>query len=279
MTPMTDDVKVIDTQAWSCGLKPSLGGAVLWLRHGGRDILRPAPPGESDVLSTACYPLVPFANRMGRARLRFQEQQVDLMPHPVAIPHALHGLGWQSSWDVVHRAADMILLSHRHQGDLWPWAYRAEQKIQLSRDEAILRLSLTNESHRDMPAGLGLHPFFPKPGNAVFESQVRSVWLTGPDDLPTEKTDIPAAWDWSQGTAIRTAKVDHCFAGWSGQARVNQINMRADTPLIHVFTAPDSNFFCVEPVSHAPNKLPGQPDGMTVLKPGQTQTLTMVLRA
>ena len=49
-------------------LDPALGGALLSFRKGDVDLLRPTPAGASDVLETACFPLVPYANRIADGR-------------------------------------------------------------------------------------------------------------------------------------------------------------------------------------------------------------------
>jgi len=57
---------------WICELRPGLGGAITSLGLGGGPVLRPTPETASAILETACFPLVPYANRIADAGFQFQ---------------------------------------------------------------------------------------------------------------------------------------------------------------------------------------------------------------
>ena len=48
----------------------------------------------------ACYPLVPFSNRIANGRLVFDGQAFKLEPNWPGVRHPMHGEGWARSWDV-----------------------------------------------------------------------------------------------------------------------------------------------------------------------------------
>ena len=49
-----------------------------------------------------------------------------------------------------------------------------------------------------------------------------------------------------------------------------------DSDWLHVFRPPAGDFFCLEPVSHMPDAI-NRPEGMAMLAPGATQTLSMMV--
>ena len=62
----------------SLGIRPEIGGSISHFRQGAADILRPAPPDSRQPLDMACFPLVPFANRIAGGRFRFENHDVAL---------------------------------------------------------------------------------------------------------------------------------------------------------------------------------------------------------
>src|ERR1700743_1048408 len=107
-------------------LAPEGGGAVARFCVDGIDVLRRAPPDTRDVLEAACFPLVPFANRIAHGTFTFAGETVRLPRNFGDHPHALHGQGWQSGWEVRGATADTALLRYEHTADAWPWDYTAE---------------------------------------------------------------------------------------------------------------------------------------------------------
>ena len=49
----------------------------------------------------------------------------------------------------------------RSRGHDWPWKFYSEQYFGLEPDRLNYELSISNTDSSAMPAGLGLHPFFP----------------------------------------------------------------------------------------------------------------------
>jgi len=90
----------LNAAGWSAAVLPETGGAIASLCHEGQPVLRRADPDVDDVLDCASFALIPFANRIGDADLRFGDQVLPLEPDPAALPHALHGHGWRVAWSV-----------------------------------------------------------------------------------------------------------------------------------------------------------------------------------
>ncbi|MFC0205702.1 aldose 1-epimerase [Novosphingobium soli] len=269
-------------------LSPERGGSVLSLRVGGVDLLRPTPAHVAEdprgPLETACFPLVPYTNRIAAGRFDFGGRRCQLPLNFGDHPHSLHGFGWTSPWQVEDTGEDHVVLSHERRGDgAWPWAYRAQQRARVTDNGIVLSLSVENTSDEGMPAGLGLHPYFPSPPGTHLRFQSQGVWLSTPDLLPERLAPAETLGDWSAGRPVAgEALIDHCYGEWDGRATValasgQELRMTArGAPFLHVYRPPDQAFFCLEPVTHMPDAI-NRPKGMDVLRPGCTLELEMTL--
>ena len=273
----------LEAHGWSVALLPSLGGAIDYLRHGGRDVLRPTPPDPADALETACFPLVPFANRIAHGRFEFAGRRYQLPLNFGDHPHNLHGLGWQAAWDVVTSGIDHVVLRHEHGGgDAWRWPYRAEQHLSLAPGAMVAQLSLTNLSEQAMPAGLGFHPYFPMNAATRLRFAADRMWQVDPTLLPTAPVAADHFADWAAGAAAAGDRlIDNSFDGWHGSSIVEQANGSCrleahGAPVLHLYRPAGGAFFCIEPVSHLPDAINN--GGMRSLMPRETQTLRMSLR-
>jgi hypothetical protein len=142
-------------------LDPSRGGVVREFTWHGLDVFRPTPSeAGDDPLEVACFPMVPYVNRVAGGHFDFMGRTVQLEPNWSGDPHPLHGQGWRSSWDVVSASDTTATLRFEGGGNEWPWRYRSEQCFELGPDELWVELSVENLSDTPMPAMLGLHPYF-----------------------------------------------------------------------------------------------------------------------
>lgn len=263
---------------------PALGGAIACLRRDGRDVLRPTPEGASDPLDTACFPLVPYANRIARGRFAFDGGRYALPRNFGEHPHSLHGVGWRRPWAVAatdERKA-MLVLHHDPDAD-WPWRFRAEQHVRLSEDGLGVTLLVANDGDGPMPAGLGLHPYFPRHAMTRLTMTTGAMWLGDATMIPTEPVDAAHFGDWSSGAALPDTLIDNPFDRWTGSAaiatgdaitRVTAVGARG----VHLYAPPGGDFLCVEPVTHLPDALNRDFD-MDVLEPGDTLALAMRIEA
>lgn len=274
---------------WALDFAPELGGCLTNCSYQGHQILR-AANAPTDPRHAAAFPMVPFIGRINRGRFTFNGEQIALTPNMPPDLHAIHGRGWQSSWQMQQDETGKTTLWHDYDGNAdWPWSYRAEQVFTAQNEALTLHLSLTNTSHKQMPAGLGWHPYFPKAG-AQIHADVTSVWAgtekhiigNSPQPLSPE-TDLRGLRD------VHDLALDHCFtAGENGTVltwpeRNLSLTITASAPLRHltVYTPPGEDYFCVEPVSHAPDTvnsiLPANMTGLRVLEPDETLSAEIAL--
>lgn len=274
----------LERAGWTLTLRPDLGGSIARLIVDGRDVLRPTADGETDILQVACFPLVPYANRIAEGRFTFEGRDVALPALPQFAPHALHGDGWLSAWEVLEQDEASARMAYRHAAGAWPWGYEAEQTFALTEAGLRVDLSVRNTSDAPMPAGLGLHPYFPVAADTRLTLAAASVWRAEGSLIPTAQVGTGEVLDWSQGRSVADAPfVDHCYAGWTGVARLDSgagatvVRASANAGWAHVY-APGEDFCCVEPVTHRPNALhapAGEASGLKVLQPGEGMAMWM----
>jgi aldose 1-epimerase len=268
---------------WEAELRPEIGGAIAELRHRGVDVLRPTPAEARHPLETACFALAPYCNRIRDGRFRFGAREIALPPNFLPESHSLHGLSWLREWQVESAVESKCVLVDDHDGSGgWPWAYRAQQRIRLGPKGCAITLVLTNRSAEPMPAGMGLHPYFRRRPETEVRFESDYVLLSGADDPVPTGISAPAAHfaDFAGGSSLPGETVDHCFAGWSGEATVRDdlgtISLTADgAPHLHVYAPADGSALCLEPVTHTPDAPNRAPQEMIVLPPGCSASLTM----
>jgi aldose 1-epimerase len=265
------------------GVLPDVGGGLTywrWQTDGGLiDLLRPTDGHGATPLDLACFPLLPYSNRIRNGEFRFQGRAMKLPLNFGDHPHSIHGHGWQRSWTIERHQPDHLVLAYSHAADAWPFDYTARQTIDLHANGLSLSLDLENRSNDPMPAGLGFHPYFPCAGKARIVAPVDGVWLTDATQLPTTHVAPPAKWHLSKGRAVAGLHCDHVFTGWTGVARILwpnvEMTIHASEMLRHlvVYAPSGADFFCLEPVSHqtdAVNAHQGSDTGLRILAPGET---------
>lgn len=271
-------------------LAPETGGAIAGFRQGGFAVMRETPPDAGDVDSFACYPLVPFSNRIAGGRFSFQGRTYQLRRDAsTGGRHAIHGEGWQRAWSVAEAggaSARLMLDYHGAEAGAWPFPFRAEQHFALSRNGLTVTLVLTNAGATAAPAGIGLHPYFPRHDGVTLGFRARAVWQNAADQLPSAAIAPPAEWDFSAPRALKEPALDNCFAGWPGVAEIawpgagRTLKIDADHCFRHavVYTPPGCAYFAFEPVSHmndAINRMDLSDHGLVVLEPGGSLTGTV----
>jgi aldose 1-epimerase len=289
-TPQLGRVCLTDGLA-EAEVAPAEGGcltAFRWQgREGGRDgaidWLRPAPPQRGFAPSaSACFPLVPYSNRIRQGRFHFAGRDYTLAPNFDPSPHTIHGHGWQRAWQVAAQDKDSLTLAYRHDGSDWPQPYRAEQRFVLADGSLSVTLAVTNEGDGPMPAGLGLHPYFPRTPDCRLTAPVSQLWATDDEVMPTALVAPPPGADPGAGLTPATVALDNGFTGFAGRAviawpeRGASLTLEGDAALafLVVYTPPGADFFCVEPVSHCTDAVnlaaAGRGDtGIRTLAPGE----------
>jgi aldose 1-epimerase len=268
--------------AAEASLLPQLGGAVGSFTIERRAVLRPTPDHPTDPLETACFPLVPYANRIAGGRFIFGGKPYALPPNHPGFPQALHGLGWVVPWAVPEQTENSAVLTCSHRADEhWPWDWSAMQRIELSAHELRIALELANTSQQPMPAGLGLHPYFIRDSGDVLQFEADGLWRNSDVMIPDRPAPADALGNFARGAVPPDQSlIDNCYFGWNGSARWGEgVTLHATgSSFLHVYAPPGEDFVCLEPTSQMPDAL-NQPSfaqaGGRVLAPGASQMLKM----
>jgi aldose 1-epimerase len=264
--PTRVDIRAGDAHA---EIAPDVGGALAAFRYRGRDVMRPTPDDarrERNVRRHACYPLVPYSNRIADARLSFGGTAYTLARNFGDHPHAIHGVGWQRPWTVVdrHEASIRLALEHRPHADAaraWPWPFDAWQSIALVADGAgatlTLVLTIRNAGDEPFPFGLGWHPFFPRDDATVLGLSADGFWQTDATQLPTAHAAATGDRCFDPPRAIGSTALDNVYTGWNGEATLVDAAQRSKTTIradrgcafLVVYAPPSRGFVAIEPVT------------------------------
>ncbi|MES3002811.1 MAG: aldose 1-epimerase [Pseudomonadota bacterium] len=273
----------LESGALRCEIEPRLGGCIAGLWLGDEPVLRSTPAAQlGSARQSGSYPLVPFSNRIAQATLQWEGTQHPLVRNNGEEPHAIHGVGWQRPWEVLDSDGSFAMLAYEHRADpSWPFAFDSSQTFRIGDGVLELTLSLTNQSGREAPAGLGWHPYFTKRASSHIAFEATGRWEMGEDKLPTQRLS-------SKGLDEDCAflDIDHCFDGWSGAVRLRDeaLDVRIESTLARlvVFTNETREFIAIEPVSHvnnAMNLVQAGVDpamlGLAILQPGESISARM----
>jgi aldose 1-epimerase len=271
---MDDSLVVLQHQDMRLTLDPRRGGVIRELNWRGYHILRPTPAqAGDDPFDTACFPMVPYVNRVARGRFTFDERAVQIARNWSQDPHPLHGQGWRADWTVLTASKSNATLGFEGGGDEWPWRYSCEQRFELLQDTLSVELSVRNLCDARMPVMLGLHPYFPDAQHTQLHAQLPKVWLTDGEALPTQETQTPAGWNFEPARAVNAVALDHGFSGWNGVACLSwprhTVMVRApDCKFLHIYSPTGRDFFCIEPQTAPPGALSRDPMEASILVPG-----------
>ena len=272
-------------------INPSVGGSIARFEWVGGDrlpvpLMRGCHSDSNNVLEAACFPLVPFVNRIRGSRFTFRGREVALSPNMAGDASVLHGQGWLSAWQVLFASDREAELAFEHEAGEWPWSYEARQHFALDARGLTVRLSCLNASAEPMPCGLGQHPYFHCGRETRLDTKVDCAWEIDEQVLPVAKVPAEGRFDLSDRRVCGQG-LDHGFGGWGGTARISDhgwpVALEMSSPDAHYFqlySPKEGGLFVAEPVSHANAALNAPEEewpelGMRVLDPGEEMSLSM----
>lgn len=245
-------------------LVPELGGAVAaWEWKHGDDwlpLFRPWDGRSADRYTLACFPLVPWSNRITGGGFEHEGAFYPIEPNRDKEPYPIHGDGWLQSWNVAEHGNDRVKLSlesHRFKGN--PYHYRSTQTFLLLPDGLQIDLTVTHLGREILPYGLGLHPYFPRNTHTRLQSKAEGVWLAGADAIPNEHTNhLPPTWDYNAPAPLEGPMIDNCFTGWNGKSVIDYPDRGIAITMVMpdcngyslLYRPPGLDYFCLEPITH-----------------------------
>lgn len=277
----------IAAHGYEVGIDADRGGRIVSATFYGVDVLRrDMTTGASSALEAACFPLVPYSNRIRCGQFTFAGETHQLAPNWDGDAHVIHGEGWLRSWDIVEQDASRALLRLTG-GDGWPWLYECLQEIKVGPDGIGLSLALRNTGQTPMPAGLGFHPYFPRSASTRLQFDAKRIWPPLGDTAPTPQ--VPDSTNsFATLRPVSDCVLDHCFDGWPGTARITQadngldLTIKTNGEATHcvVYTPANEPYFCFEPVTHCTGAFEADDicdAGLKILQPGETFNLAVTI--
>lgn len=275
-----------------------VGGGLRSYRDGDRDVLQPYP------LEAICdgahgAVLIPWPNRLGDGRYRFDGVDYQV---PLTEPerrNAIHGfLRWRP-WQRLHQSsAQVVVATTLHPRPGYPWTLEVQIRYGLDEAGLTVETTATNAGEGVCPFGSGQHPYL-SPGTGLIDDCTLSLGadtriVTDPErQLPTGVEPVEGTqFDFRAGRRIADLQVDSAFQDLArdvgGRAWVrlaapdgNTAELWADKsyPIIQIYTAdtlaPDRRRLglAAEPITCPPNAFQtGQ--GVIRLQPGESVTAT-----
>lgn len=265
---MTPRVETIRSEAMTLEVLPDLGASLLNLRAAsGRPVLRPVDLADVRTSSQcACFTLLPYSNRIRDARFPFAGREIQLRP-TTSDGLAQHGDVRNRPWQVARVSGTQLRgdFDSRAFGDMnWPWAFTACVEYRLHGPHLDLSLTLTNADTREMPAGMGFHPYLARretdgtDPTLAFDAAL--TYDTDTRQLPLGSARPVQREDFRRPQPVGERTLDQVYTAWDGVARLDwgsrALTLTADAVFSHlvVFTAPDGSL-ALEPVSHATDAL------------------------
>jgi len=264
-------------------LAPDAGGSIAAFRWRDRPVMRDALPeavGKRDPLGMSAFPLVPYSNRIAGGRFTWDDKRIQLPLNLPPSPHSIHGLGWQRPWAASGVTATQARLTYVHVADAWGWDFVATQDFIAQPNGLDWVIAVTNHGTTDMPAGLGLHPYWANPAGTQLHAPTTGWWRTDRWVMPTDWVEDQTV-DLTPRLHPAEADTDNVFAGFGGDATI----LWPDGPACDIVAGKAARWLVVwapvgdtvtaiEAVSHPTDALntPGTP-GVVRLAPGATFAL------
>lgn len=266
-----------------------------WLQRGRwLPVIARSVPGEDPLAQHASFIMAPWCNRIRNALFTWKGRRIALRPDP-RDGTAIHGDVRKRPFNILDRSPVSALLSldsRDHPDFNFPWPLTLTARFQVHPAAIELQLALTNLADEPFPAGIGIHPYFPRAHPGSPRAAVIAAPCAG--RFPSERCmpTGPARADalsrrLSTIAAIPPGSVMHSLTGYTNLCTVlwptASLTMHSSPNHQHmVLFAPSSPlraepFFAVEPMTIAADGFnmlaAGRANhGVTVLAPGGSLT-------
>jgi aldose 1-epimerase len=242
---------------------PSCGARIVAFRAGRCDVLRPTTRKMLDsafVYGFAAFPLMPYSGPIFGDGFRFRGEWHPLGRNVPTEPTTTHGEAWIRPWTIVAQSDAEIRLAmdYAPAASAFPFAWRGDITYRLEQASLTVDLKVTNRDHRPMPAGLGLHPYFPRPSGTKLTFDCAGIWPPdAPEAVGQGTGPLVPGLDFRQGQDVSDIVFDRCFEGWDGRAILSMpdgrsVTIEADETFgkLQIYDAWNYPYICVEPVTN-----------------------------
>jgi aldose 1-epimerase len=270
-------------------IDPADGGRIVSLVIAGIERILPKARARArePALYWGCYPMVPWAGRLSNGRIPTNDGDVRLEPN--LPPSAIHGLGFDKSWEIVERTETTVAMMCELRGLGWPFGGHAVQRLSLGAESLELQLEVGGYN-RAGPAGLGWHPWFTRAPAAGVELcvQASEVLVVDADLVPTGAIrKVSPTEDLRSCPPLGDRRLDHVYVRAKSPAIVRwsdlELRIEYDTSMETVVVHTPTEGFCVEPQTMWPNApllaaAGVRGTGLRTLEPGESLSATETWR-
>jgi aldose 1-epimerase len=261
---MTATIIRLESDNQRLEVSPNMGAGVTaweWKDGGQRfPLFRPWDGISEDRYTLACFPLVPWSNRITGGGFEYGGTFYQIRANRMGEHYPIHGDGWLQPWQVAEHAENRIKLAleSRH-FDGNPYRYRSTETLTLLPNGLQIDLTVTHLGDKPLPYGLGLHPYFVRNGQTLFQAKAEGAFLSGDDPIPTSHTTtLPSSWDYNRPGPLAGPLIDNCFTGWDGKAVIQYPDRGIALTMVMpdcngyslMYRPPGLDYFCFEPITH-----------------------------
>lgn len=274
---------------------PACGARLLSFTIAGRNVLRPlaSRSGNPPPYEFAGFPLLPYSGPIFGGGFTFEGKAYPLGRTIAAEGDPVHGDGWTGNWTIATRGPDKLTLTYEHEPreGAFPFRWTGQLTYAVTANALSVDMRLANSDSRAFPAGMGFHPYFPRPPGTRLQFAHGEVWpADGPEAVAIEPTVIEGL-DFNAGQDVTELVVDRCFEAWPGAAHIAHPNGRSVTVTasrefgkMQIYVPWYAPFLCVEPVTNANDGFNRARHGVlrhgvVRLAPGQTLSGTIRIEA
>ena len=267
------------------GLVPAIGGSIAHFRWRGIDLMRALSATDAqagNVLGVACFPMLPYANRITGNAFTFEGRTWRFAANNPPERFNVHGTGWQRAWSADRAGPGEAHVTLEVSGGGEPFAYRAAQRFSLSADALTVTITLTTLGEMRAPIGFGLHPWFERDADTTLQFAAKRFYLEAPDHVAGDPVALSPEWDFTAARLLPGSWLNNDYGDWDGSAAIRYpsrgagLRITADAVFKHlmVYADPTKSCFCAEPQTNASgafNRQHGFDDpreGIIVLAPG-----------
>jgi aldose 1-epimerase len=196
-----------------------VGGGLRRYTHRGRDITFAYDADELPPRGCGAV-LVPWPNRLRRARYRFEDTDFQLPITEPTTGNANHGLGRWARWvPTAHEAASVTLALDIVPQAGWPFEVRVEVTYGLSEEYGLAVTAVArNTGTRRAPFGAGFHPYLAVPDGGLSDARLT---VPATEHLVVDDAKIPVGsrgvegtrYDLRGGPRLGDLRLDEAFTG------------------------------------------------------------------
>jgi galactose mutarotase-like enzyme len=176
-------------------------------------------------------PLLPWPNRIGDGRYRFEGEEHQLPINRIGENNAIHGLTRWIPWLAIeHTASRVVFGTTLFPQPGYPFTLTLQVSYELSAGGLVVETAAKNDGGRALPYGGGHHPYLAVAGGSLDRATLvvpaTHRLSTDPRGLPTGEVEAVQGtpYDFRRPRSIGDVRLDTCYLGLirddDGRARV-----------------------------------------------------------